>query len=238
MLYSYEWYCNALIIKLPVNHIRCRFTILAFKHKRVLLGVCVFIWYVHDLFIYFYKRIWIKCIRPGQLCFRKSAMVRSGGRRWVWGVVGGRGCGSRDPEVSLLGRATIVEVGLCASGGLVVMAVNGRPLCKWRMQPQKVQNAGVIWLKWSIEKWSIKPLIWCILHETVEECLGMPRVPYKKIRHGEVVVCGMPGLPFKTPGSYSRKELQVILQHQGNITFQGNFRDTSWLNQEHFYTVS
>ena len=59
-------------------------------------------------------------------------------------MVGGRGCGGRDPGVSLLGRATIVEVGLCASGGLVVMAVNGRPLCKWRMQPQKGQNAGVI----------------------------------------------------------------------------------------------
>jgi hypothetical protein len=66
----------------------------------------------------------------------------------------------------------------------------------------------------------------------------MTRVPYKKIRLGEVVVCGMPGLPFKTPGSYSRKELEVILQHQGNIAFQGNFSDTSRLNQEQFYTVA
>ena len=36
-----------------------------------------------------------------------------------------RGWGSRDPEMSLLGRVTLVVVGLCAGGCLLSMVANG-----------------------------------------------------------------------------------------------------------------
>lgn len=57
----------------------------------------------------------------------------------------------------------------------------------------------------------------------IGDCLGVRKVPYKRIRSGEVKVTGLPdGVAFKSPSTYGISMLQKLTDQSSAIIFRGN----------------